>query len=182
MKVLATFLVSLAGATLTLWGLEAHPAQAKTLSFDLTLVEDFTNTKAIGKFDIDDASQLGSNFFKITDFGITTPQGKLLTLINYTPSGPDFSLGFNPQSGFIAGVGGGGNLVFSPFIGEGVGSFLFFESFSNTYFENLFFPTQTRGTYAATLSTPPVDVPEPGTAITALLFGGVFLQIKRKFG
>ncbi|MDF5736321.1 MULTISPECIES: hypothetical protein [unclassified Nostoc] len=180
MKVLATFMGFLAGATLALWGLEAHPAQAATLSFDLTLIEDFTNTEAIGTFDIDDASKLSVGFVEITDFAITTPQEKSLTLANYVPSQPGFKLGFNPQSGFFAGVRG--SQVFSPFIIKGLGSALFFDSSSNTYFEDPFSSTQTIGTYTATLSTPPVDVPEPGTAITALLFGGVFLQIKRKFG
>lgn len=180
MKVLATFMGFLAGATLTLWGLKAHPAQAATLGFDLTLIEDFTKTEANGTFDIDDASRLGFGFVEITDFAITTPQEKSLTLANYVPSEPGFKLGFNPQSGFFAGVRG--SQVFSPFVVKGPGSSLFFESFSNTYFEDLFSSTQTRGTYTATPSTLTVDVPEPGTAITALLFGGVFLQIKRKFG
>jgi len=177
MKLSATFTVFLTGSMLVLWGLEAYPAQAETLSFDLTLVEDSTNTKAIGTFNIDDASELGFGFAEITDFGITTPQSKSLTLANYVPSGPGFKLGFNPQSGFIAGVRDSD--IYSPFITQGVGSALFFESSSNTYFEDLFFPTEKRGTYTVTLS--PVNVPEPGNAITALLLSGALWQLKRKF-
>ncbi|MBW4486260.1 MAG: PEP-CTERM sorting domain-containing protein [Trichocoleus desertorum ATA4-8-CV12] len=161
---------------------QALPAQAASLNFNLSFIEDNSGRTGSGTLQIDDSKALGSGFFEITDFQVLTPQSKSLTLSNYVPASPSFVLGFNQTLGSIAQVSS--DAIFSPFIVEAPGSFLFFERFEKRYIEDLFFPSETRGSFTAELvpaENPPVEVPEPGVLLGTLAVMGMAYKLKGRF-
>lgn len=170
MKRLIRLVLTTVSTVLTLSVLEASPSQAALLSYNLTFIENNTSNTGTGTFQIDDTNNIGAGYFGVTAFQVKTPQGEFVTLADYFPSQPGFLFGYNPTLGF-AGIGDSGQLIFSPFLDNG----LFFERFSNHYVEDLFSPSETRGIYVVT------PVPEPIILLgagTALVFGTFF---KREF-
>nr|WP_290227541.1 hypothetical protein [Trichocoleus desertorum] len=168
---------------LSLGMLPTNPAQAALLNFNLSFLEDSSGRTGAGTLQIDDSQELGSGFFEITEFQVLTPQNKSLALSNYAPAGPDFVLGFNQTLGSIAQVNQADpTFIFSPFIIEAPGSFLFFERFEKRYVEDLFFSSETRGLFTAELVSPeppPTEVPEPGVWVGSLVAMMMAYKLKR---
>ena len=158
--------------------LQVHPAQAASLNFNLSFIEDGSGRTGAGTLQIDDSKELGSGFFEITDFQVLTPQNKSLALNNYVPAGPSFVLGFNQTLSSIAQVSS--DAIFHPFIIESPGSFLFFDA-PGRYVEDLFFPSETRGSFTAELVSPeppPTEVPEPGVWLGSLAAIAIAYKLK----
>jgi hypothetical protein len=175
-----SFFTALSFACIGVGVLYAHSAQAALLNFNLSFLEDDSGRTGVGTLQIDDSKELGSGFFEITDFQVLTPQNKSLALSNYVPAGPTFVLGFNQTTSSIAQVSS--DAIFHPFIVESPGSFLFFDD-PGRYIEDLFFPTETKGSFTAKLISPepaPTEVPEPGVWLGSLAAMAIAYKLKSR--